>query len=78
MSNNLEEKYGFTRLRNFLVSFLAICLGLTGFTLAWLRHENFKIHHIIPTWFIPIVGCIIIPIAGIIHFSAELSWFFSV
>jgi tellurite resistance protein len=43
---------------------------------AWIQHEKFEIHHINPSWFIPVVGCIIIPIAGIEHFSPELSWFF--
>jgi len=43
---------------------------------AWIRHEKFKIQHINPSWFIPVVGCIIIPIAGVKHFSPELSWFF--
>lgn len=43
---------------------------------AWIKHEKFKIHHINPSWFIPVVGCLIIPIAGVKHFSPELSWFF--
>lgn len=42
----------------------------------WIRHDKFEIHHINPSWFIPVVGSIMIPIAGIKHFSAELSWFF--
>lgn len=43
---------------------------------AWIRHEKFQIHHINPSWFIPVVGSIIIPIAGVKHFNSELSWFF--
>lgn len=43
---------------------------------AWIKHEKFEIHHINPSWFIPVVGCIIIPIAGVKHFSIEISWFF--
>ena len=43
---------------------------------AWIRHEKFKIEHINPSWFIPVVGNIMIPIAGIKHFNPELSWFF--
>jgi len=43
---------------------------------SWIKHEKFKIHHINPSWFIPVVGCIMIPIAGVKHFSPELSWFF--
>jgi len=43
---------------------------------SWIRHDKFEIHHINPSWFIPVVGCIMIPIAGVQHFSLELSWFF--
>ena len=40
----------------------------------WIRQNNFEIHHINPSWFIPVVGNMIAPIAGVRHFSAELSW----
>ena len=176
MNNKIEETYKFDRLKNFPISFLGVCLGLIGFTLAWqkaedvlklpilisnyllyftlfvilvalaiyllkmvryskevkkefnhpiklnfypilakifliasliylginlsvskylwwvgvvlqftftiiimsawIRHEKFEIHHLNASWFIPVVGCIIIPIAGVKHFSLELSWFF--
>ena len=42
----------------------------------WIQHDKFNIQHINPSWFIPVVGSIIIPIAGVKHFSPELSWFF--
>jgi len=42
----------------------------------WIRHEQFKIEHMTPAWFIPIVGSIIVPIAGFPHGFTELSWFF--
>lgn len=42
----------------------------------WIQHEKFEIHHVNPSWFIPVVGCIIIPIAGVKHFDPALSWFF--
>ena len=43
---------------------------------AWFQQDIFEVHHMSPAWFIPIVGCIIVPIAGLSHFSPELSWFF--
>jgi hypothetical protein len=36
---NLNKKCQISRLRNFPISFLAICLGLIGFTLAWQKAE---------------------------------------
>ncbi len=42
----------------------------------WIQHERFKIEHMTPGWFIPIVGSIIVPIAGVKHGFVELSWFF--
>jgi len=42
----------------------------------WIRQNKFNINHINPSWFIPIVGSLIIPIAGIKHGFVELSWFF--
>lgn len=42
----------------------------------WIKQSKFEIHHFNPSWFIPIVGNIIVPIAGVRHFAPELSWFF--
>ncbi|PLW80456.1 C4-dicarboxylate ABC transporter [Candidatus Woesearchaeota archaeon] len=42
----------------------------------WIRHSKFEIKHINPSWFIPIVGNILIPIAGVQFISKEVSWFF--
>lgn len=42
----------------------------------WISKEHFKIEHMSPSWFIPVVGNLIIPIAGIVHFQPEISWAF--
>ena len=42
----------------------------------WIRNSKFKISHLNPSWFIPIVGNVIVPIAGIQHGFIEVSWFF--
>jgi tellurite resistance protein len=42
----------------------------------WIHHTHFEIHHINPAWFIPIVGNILVPIAGVRHASPEIAWFF--
>ncbi|MGB5064475.1 MAG: SLAC1 anion channel family protein [Candidatus Competibacter sp.] len=51
-----------------------------GFTLAifgsWLHHTHYDIKHANPAWFIPVVGNIIVPVAGVRLASPELSWFF--
>ena len=43
---------------------------------AWIQNDRFKIEQMTPGWFIPIVGSVIIPIAGVKHGFVELSWFF--
>ena len=43
---------------------------------AWINHEHFQIQHMNPAWFIPIVGNILVPIAGVAHGYTEISWFF--
>ncbi len=42
----------------------------------WIHHEHFEIHHINPAWFIPVVGNVLIPIAGSPLGYHEISWFF--
>lgn len=42
----------------------------------WIHHTKFEIKHMNPAWFIPTVGNIIVPIAGVVHFSKEISWFY--
>ena len=58
---------------------IGACLQLS-FTLiilsVWMHSSYFELKHISPALFIPIVGNIIVPIAGVSHFPAEISWFF--
>jgi len=42
----------------------------------WIYHDFFKIEHSNPSWFIPIVGNIIVPIVGVHHVPTDISWFF--
>ncbi|WP_029407947.1 SLAC1 anion channel family protein [Thiomicrorhabdus sp. Milos-T2] len=55
----------------------ALQLSLTYWVLYnWVHHDFFTPEHSNPAWFIPIVGNIIVPIAGVHHAPIELSWFF--
>ncbi len=42
----------------------------------WIQHDKFKITHMNPSWFIPAVGNILVPVAGVVHAPLEISWFF--
>ncbi|MHB1142628.1 MAG: SLAC1 anion channel family protein [Sulfuricaulis sp.] len=43
---------------------------------AWIYKPGFEITHISPAWFIPVVGNIVAPIAGVTHAGPETGWFF--
>jgi tellurite resistance protein len=46
---------------------------------AWINHSHYEVVHLNPAWFIPVVGNILVPIAGIHHAPADISWlYFSV
>jgi tellurite resistance protein len=52
-------------------------LVLTLFVLSsWMQHSKYEIAHMNPAWFIPVVGNILVPIAGVHHAPADVSWFF--
>jgi tellurite resistance protein len=55
-------------------------LGQLAFTLLildrWLHREHFKTEHNSPAWFIPIVGNILVPVAGVELGYPEISYFF--
>ena len=42
----------------------------------WIHHEHFQIHHMNPAWFIPAVGNVLVPVAGVPLGFPEISWFF--
>lgn len=43
---------------------------------AWIHHTRLEVAHVNPAWFIPLVGNILVPIAGVKFYSPEISWFF--
>lgn len=52
-------------------------LGITLYVLAsWVHHTKYEIAHLNPAWFIPVVGNILVPIAGVQHAPTDISWFF--
>lgn len=56
---------------------MALHLGFTLIVMSgWIHHTHYEIKHANPAWFIPVVGNIIVPVAGIHFAPAELSWFF--
>lgn len=45
----------------------------------WMFVRRATLDHLNPAWFIPVVGNVVVPLAGVHHAGAELSWlFFSV
>ncbi|MGD9866099.1 MAG: SLAC1 anion channel family protein [Pseudodonghicola sp.] len=42
----------------------------------WISHRPFEVAHLTPAWFIPAVGNVIVPIAGVRLGYIELSWLF--
>jgi tellurite resistance protein len=43
---------------------------------AWIRHTRFDIVHFSPAWFIPVVGTLLVPVAGVEHGAEDVSWLF--
>ena len=43
---------------------------------SWVNHEHFETVHMNPSWFIPVVGNVLVPIAGVKFGFIEVSWFF--
>jgi tellurite resistance protein len=52
-------------------------LVLTLFVLSrWITQTAFEIQHANPSWFIPVVGNILVPLAAVDHGLTEIAWFF--
>lgn len=55
-------------------------LGQGALTLAvvsgWIGHRSFQPMHVSPAWFIPAVGNVVVPLAGVPLGYVELSWLF--
>ncbi|NBC13379.1 MAG: C4-dicarboxylate ABC transporter [Gammaproteobacteria bacterium] len=55
----------------------ALQLGFTLFVFnAWMHHEHFQVQHMNPAWFIPAVGNVLVPVAGVPLGYDLVSWFF--
>lgn len=52
---------------------LVVTLGVIA---AWISHRTFEQAHLTPAWFIPAVGNVLVPIAGVRLGYLEVSWFF--
>ena len=51
-------------------------IGTLAVVSAWIGHRPFEAVHINPAWFIPAVGNILVPVAGVGFGFVEVSWFF--
>ena len=52
-------------------------LALTLFVLSrWITQTTFEVQHANPSWFIPVVGNILVPLAAVDHGLTEIAWFF--
>jgi len=43
---------------------------------SWIHHTRYDIKHANPAWFIPVVGNVIVPVAGVGFAPPGISWFF--
>ncbi|MGE5476750.1 MAG: SLAC1 anion channel family protein [Bacteroidales bacterium] len=54
---------------------LHLCLTLAVMR-SWINHSRYEVAHSNPAWFIPVVGNVLVPIAGLRFAPADVSWFF--
>ncbi|PJC88140.1 C4-dicarboxylate ABC transporter [Vibrio sp. HA2012] len=56
-------------------SVIQLCLTIYVMS-SWIHHTHYTLAHANPSWFIPVVGNIIVPITGSHLGYTEISWFF--
>jgi len=72
----LVERY-FEAARWIWITGSGMHLALTLYVMSvWIHRTGIEIAHVNPAWFIPVVGNVLVPIAGVRFFPAEVSWFF--
>jgi tellurite resistance protein len=72
----LAERY-FLAARVLWIAGAAMHLGFTLYVMnAWIHRSGIEIGHVNPAWFIPVVGNVLVPIAGVRFANPEISWFF--
>jgi tellurite resistance protein len=55
----------------------SIHIIFTFYTLTtWIQYQKFEPHHANPSWFIPILGNLVVPVAGVAFVSPIVNWFF--
>jgi tellurite resistance protein len=52
---------------------LAFTLSILG---TWMHADHFRVEHMNPAWFIPAVGNMLVPVAGVPLGFLDISWFF--
>ncbi|GAB6070278.1 SLAC1 anion channel family protein [Thiomicrorhabdus hydrogeniphila] len=71
----LDMNYDIARVMWFLGAIMQFLLLIFILNI-WIHHEKWQITHMTPTWFMPVVGAIVVPL-GAVHFvDMEVAWFF--
>lgn len=58
------------------VGIIAMLIATLVTMSSWINHSHYQVGHLNPAWFIPVVGNILVPIAGVRLGQIEISWFF--
>ncbi len=71
----LEVNPGYSRLLWLFGASIHLVLTLHILS-QWIQQPKFELLHLNPAWFIPVMGNILVPIAGVYHAPIWVSWFF--